>query len=376
MDINELRKKIDEVDSALIQNFEKRMEYVKLIAKYKIKNKLLIFNKEREQEVIELAISRLKNKSISDESREFFTSIMDVSKELQGKILGEENLKLLRKQGGRIVYPGVEGSYSGQATKEFFGDDLLIEPALTFKDVCRQVADGSAKYGVLPIENSISGSVLEVVDRIEEYDCHIVGEHKVKIKHCLLGLQQAEKSDIKIVHSHPQGISQCKDYILDNGFDVYEEVNTAVAAKKIMQGGDMTKAAIASESAAKLYGLKIIDYNIQKNSSNFTRFVIIAKEYDKNQQNDKISISFVVSNQPGSLYHVLSLFDKLDLNICRLESRPMSEKPWEYKFYLDFNASSFDERINIVFGQLQLGCGSFRVIGMYKGYEEIKEKSL
>ncbi len=372
MDINELRKKIDEVDSALIQNFEKRMEYVKLIAEYKIQNKMPIFHKQREDEVIDLAISRLTNTMIEDESREFFTSIMDISKELQGKILGEENLKLLKEQGGRIVYPGVEGSYSGQATKEFFGEDMLIEPALTFKDVCRQVADGSAKYGVLPIENSISGSVLEVIDRIEEFDCHIVGEHKVKIKHCLLGLPDAEKDEIKVVHSHPQGISQCKDYILDNDFEVKEEVNTAVAAKKIKQGGDMTRAAIASESAAKLYGLRILDYNIQKNSSNFTRFVIIAKDYEKIQKNDKISISFVVSNQPGALYHVLSLFDKLELNICRLESRPMSDKPWEYKFYLDFNASSFDKRIDVVFGQLQLGCGSFRVIGMYKGYEEVK----
>jgi chorismate mutase / prephenate dehydratase len=372
MSIDELRKKIDKIDESLIADFEKRMEYVKLIADYKIENKLPIINEKREHEVIDKAISRLSNKNLAEECREFLTSIMGISKEFQGKILGEENLRLLREQGGRIVYPGVEGSYSGQATHEFFGDGVVIEPALTFKDVCRQVADGSAKYGVLPIENSISGSVLEVIDRIEEFDCHIVGEHKVKIKHCLLGQKNAEMDDVKIVYSHPQGISQCKDYILDNDFNCKEEINTAVAAKMVKQSDDISKAAIASEMAAKLYGLRILDYNIQKNASNYTRFVIIAKEYDKNPQNDKISISFVVSNQPGSLYHVLSLFDKLKLNICRLESRPVSDKPWDYKFYLDFNASSFDERINVVFGQLQLGCGSFRVIGMYKGYEEIK----
>jgi len=370
MDLDKIRNEIDIIDSELITNFEKRMELVKRVAGYKIANKIPIFNGKREQEVIELAISRLKNKDLDKLTREFFTSIMDISKEMQGKILGEENLKLLKEQGGRIVFPGVEGSFSGQATREFFGGDVLAEAVPSFKEVCRQVANGSAKYGVLPIENSISGSVLEVIDRIEEYDCHVVGEHRVRIKHCLMGLPNAEAKDIHTVFSHPQGISQCKDYILDNDFVSKEAENTALAAKSVMEKGNKSFGAIASETAAELYGLRILDYNIQRNANNYTRFVIIAKEYDKNPQNDKISISFVVSNQPGSLFHVLSLFDKLKLNICRLESRPIPEKPWEYKFYLDFNASSDDERIKTVFGQLQLGCGSFRVIGMYKSHEE------
>lgn len=370
MDLDKIRHQIDIVDKNILENFEKRMEYVNEVAKYKIENKIPIYNGKRENEVIELAIERLKNKNLEVETRELFTSMMDVSKEMQGKILGKENLRLLKEQGGRIVFPGVEGSFSGQATREFFGDDILAEAVPSFKEVCIQVSNGSAKYGVLPIENSISGSVLEVIDRIEEYDCHVVGEHRVRIKHCLMGLPNADAKDIKVVFSHPQGISQCKDYILDNGYEAKESPNTAIAAKSVKENGNKSHGAIASETAAALYGLRIVDYNIQRNANNYTRFVIIAKEYDKNPQNDKISISFVVLNQPGALFHVLSLFDKLKLNICRLESRPIPEKPWEYKFYLDFNASSNDERIKTVFGQLQLGCGSFRVIGMYKSHED------
>jgi len=370
MDLDKLREQIDVVDKKMLDDFEKRMEYVKNVAEHKIENKIPIYNGKRENEIIELALSRLKNKDIERETREFFTALMDISKEMQGKILGEENMRVLKEQGGRIVFPGVEGSFSGQATREFFGEDILAEAVPSFKEVCRQVSNGNAKYGVLPIENSISGSVLEVIDRIEEFDCHVVGEHRVKIKHCLMGLPDADAKDIKTVFSHPQGISQCKDYILDNGYTAKEAENTAIAAKTVKETGNKSHGAIASETAAALYGLRILDYNIQRNANNYTRFVIIAKEYDKNPQNDKISISFVVLNQPGALFHVLSLFDKLKLNICRLESRPIPEKPWEYKFYLDFNASSDDERIKTVFGQLQLGCGSFRVIGMYKSHED------
>ncbi len=370
MELDKIREQIDTVDQTLVEAFEDRMELVENISKLKIENKLPIYNGTREQEVIDLAISRLKNKDLNRLTREFFTAIMQISKELQGKILGAENLRLLKEQGGRIVYPGVEGSYSGLATRDFFGESVIADAVPSFKEVCRQVADGSARLGVLPIENSISGSVLEVVDRIEEFDCHVVGEHRVRIKHCLLGLPDANEKDIRTVYSHPQGLTQCRDYILDHGYTAKESPNTAVAAKMVMEANNKSFGAIASEEAAKLYGLKILDYNIQRSANNYTRFVIIAKEYDNNPNNDKISISFTVANQPGALFNVLSLFDKLKLNIIRLESRPIPDKPWEYKFYLDFNAASDDERIKQVFGQLQLGCGSFRVIGMYKSHED------
>lgn len=372
MNLDEIRAKIDEVDKTLLESFEARMAYVREVADYKIQNRIPIYSGSREKEIIDLAISRLENKDLTGYTREYFTSLMNISKELQTKLSGEENLKLLKKQGGRIVYPGVEGSYSGQAAVEFFGEDAVAESVASFKDVCVQVAGGKARFGVLPIENSITGSVLEVIDRIEEFDCHVVGEYRMRIKHCLMGLPDAELSDIQTVFSHPQGLSQCRDYILENKFEPKEAQNTATAAKQVKSANNVSFAAIASEAAAKLYGLRILDYHIQKNANNYTRFVIIAKDYDEDVRNDKISISFVVANQPGALYHVLSLFDKLNLNIVRLESRPIPEKPWEYKFYLDFMAASDDERIGKVFGQLQLGCGQFRIIGMYKSHEDIE----
>ena len=186
MDLDKLRKEIDTVDQTLVEAFEDRMELVQNISKFKIENKLPIYNGTREQEVIDLAISRLRDKNLNELTREFFSAVMQISKELQGKILGKENLRLLKEQGGRIVYPGVEGSFSGQATREFFGDTALSEAVPSFKEVCRQVADGSAKFGVLPIENTISGSVLEVIDRIEEFDCHVVGEHRIRLNTAFL----------------------------------------------------------------------------------------------------------------------------------------------------------------------------------------------
>lgn len=370
--LEEIRAKVDAVDEKLLEHFEERMALVKLIAEYKIANHLPIYSGTREQDVMDRALAHLKNDQLADYTREYFTALMNISKDLQGRLLGEENLRLLREQGGRIVYPGPEGSFSGQAAQEFFGENAVAEAVSSFKEVCVQVAGGKAKYGVLPIENSITGSVLEVIDRIEEFDCFVVGEHRVRIKHCLMGLPDAELTDIQTVFSHPQGLSQCRDYLMENNFTQKEAQNTAIAAKQVKESNNKSFAAIASEAAAKLYGLRILDYHIQRNANNYTRFVIIAKEYSQNPDSDKVSISFVVANQPGALYHVLSLFDSLKLNIIRLESRPIPEKPWEYKFYLDFNARSDDERIAKVFGQLQLGCGSFRIIGMYKSHEEAK----
>ncbi|MEX1307048.1 MAG: chorismate mutase, partial [Eubacteriales bacterium] len=233
MNLDEIRAKIDKVDKSLLENFEQRMGYVKDVADYKIKNRIPIYSGAREKEIIDLAISRLKNPDITDYTREFFTSMMNISKELQTKISGEENLRLLKKQGGRIVYQGVEGSYSGQAAVEFFGEDAVAESVDSFKDVCVQVAGGKARFGVLPIENSITGSVLEVIDRIEEFDCHVVGEYRMRIKHCLMGLPDAELSDIQTVFSHPQGLSQCRDYILENKLSPTEAKNTAMAAKQV-----------------------------------------------------------------------------------------------------------------------------------------------
>ena len=299
MNLDEIRAKIDKVDKTLLENFEQRMEYVKEVADFKIQNRVPIYSGSREQEIIEMAISRLKNKDFTDYTREYFTSMMNISKEMQTKISGEENLRLLKKQGGRIVYPGVEGSFSGQAAVEFFGEDAVAESLPTFKDVCVQVAGGKARFGVLPIENSITGSVLEVIDRIEEFDCHVVGEYRMRIKHCLMGLPGAELADIQTVFSHPQGLTQCRDYLLENNLDAKEAQNTATAAKQVQQSNNKSFAAIASETAAKLYGLRILDYQIQRNPNNYTRFVIIAKDYDEDVSNDKISISFVVSNQPA-----------------------------------------------------------------------------
>ena len=228
------------------------------------------------------------------------------------------------------------------------------------------IKNGEADYAVLPIENSSAGSVRENYDLLVEYDHCIVGEQIIKIEHVLLGLPEAELSDIDQVYSHPQALMQCSK-ILEEHRD-WEKIslkNTAVSAKKVKEDGKKNQAAIASKLTAELYGLKILKENLSNNADNYTRFIIVTGKHVFEKDAKKVSICFELPHKSGSLYNILSHMIYNDLNMCKIESRPIPERNWEYHFFVDFEGNLNDSAVkNAIRGMMEEAV-NFKILGNY-----------
>jgi chorismate mutase/prephenate dehydratase len=266
----------------------------------------------------------------------------------------------------KVVFQGVEGAYSQQAMQEFFGADTKSRHVDTWRDAMEAIAQGDADYAVLPIENSSAGSVSENYDLLAEYDIAIVGEQIIPIDHCLLGVQGASLSDITDVYSHPQALMQCSKYLDDHGgWETHSMKNTAGAAKKVCEKNEKSKAAIAAGITAEIYGLAILDRKIQNNKNNFTRFIIVSGQKVFDRKADKISITFEIPHRSGSLYRTLSHLIENDLNMNRIESRPIQGKTWEYRFFIDIEGSLTDPKVQRALLGLERETEQLRILGNY-----------
>ena len=313
--------------------------------------------------------------SLKSGVKELFEQIMSMSRKRQYQILAGhgQGVKLdftqvdkLPGQEVRIVYQGEEGANSQSAMKVYFGEDAKGVPVETWRDAMETIAAGEADYAVLPIENSSAGIVTENYDLLVEYDNVIVGEQIIKIDHCLLGLPEAELSDIERVYSHPQALMQCSRFLEEHReWEKHSVKNTAVAAKKIMEDGRNNQVAIASRQNADIYGLKILKEGFQNNVNNSTRFVIVAgkKLFAKDAQ--KISICFEIAHESGSLYHTLSHFIYNNLNMDKIESRPIQKRNWEYRFFVDFEGNLNDSAVQNALRGLAEETTKLRILGNY-----------
>ena len=237
----------------------------------------------------------------------------------------------------RVAFAGKRGAYAEVAAKQFFGDTASIIPHASFEDVFKSITGGGADYGVLPIENSSTGAIAAVYDLFARYRAVIVGETAVAIRHCLMALPDASLDTIKNVYSHEQGFYQSREYLSAHpGWQCVPYHNTAVAAHMVAKSGDLSFAAIAGRQAAELYGLNILAENINSSDVNTTRFVIISPMPEIRPGANKISIAFTLPHTRGVLYRLLGIFAEQGLNLCKIESRPLPDAPWEYRFYLDF----------------------------------------
>jgi chorismate mutase/prephenate dehydratase len=245
-----------------------------------------------------------------------------------------ENLKVNKDT--KVMYYGVEGTYTQQAMEEFFGTEIKSINNQAFRGVMDAVESGKVDYGVLPIENSSTGGISDNYDLLIDYDVTIVGEHILPIDQCLLGVPGTEVSDIREVYSHPQGIWQCSDYLEKHPqMKPMEFASTAECAKKVANEKDKTKAAIASKRAASMYGLEVLGDSIQKDKENSTRFMIISNKKEYLEESNKIALCIELPHESGSLYGILSHFLYNDLNLSLIQSRPIKGKPWEYRFFVD-----------------------------------------
>jgi chorismate mutase/prephenate dehydratase len=266
----------------------------------------------------------------------------------------------------KVVYQGVPGAYSEQACINFFGD-ISAEGLEQFEDCFKALKKGSADYAVVPIENSSTGAIRQICDLLTQYDCSIVGEATVKVEHCLMAPKGATIHTITHVYSHEQGLFQCEQYLNTHAHWIrVPQADTAGSARMVAQTGDITKAAICSERAAKLYGLEILAPAINHNTHNTTRFVVVSPNMELREGADKISTVFVLPHEAGSLHEVLTVLAVHGLNMVKLESRPLPERSWEYMFFLEFNGRLDEDVTAEVLHELAQTTGDFRVLGNFK----------
>ncbi|RRJ25896.1 prephenate dehydratase [Lachnoanaerobaculum gingivalis] len=265
----------------------------------------------------------------------------------------------------KIVYQGVEGAYSHIVTQTLF-PDADTENVNTFEDAINSVLNGEASYCVVPIENSSAGIVTDIFDLLLKKDVVIVAEYDLHISHCLLGIKGASFFDIKIVYSHPQALMQCASYLKEHPeWSQISLLNTAVSAKKVKNEGKIEQAAIASELSAKLYGLNILDRGINRNSNNTTRFVVLSKEKIFSKASNKLSLILELPHEKGMLYNILGIFVLNGLNLLKIESRPIAEKTFEYRFFIDIEANLNSANVSNVLEILKNKVPFLKILGNY-----------
>ena len=265
----------------------------------------------------------------------------------------------------KVVYQGVEGAYSHIVTKKLF-PDINTENVNTFEDAIKEVLDGNALYCVVPIENSSAGIVTDVYDLLLKKDVVIVAEYDLHISHCLLGTKDADIEDIKTVYSHPQALMQCTSYLREHtDWSQVSFLNTAVSAKKVKDDNSKTQAAIASELSANIYDLKILDRSINRNSNNTTRFVVLSKEKIFSDSSNKLSLILELPHEKGMLYNILGIFVLNGLNLVKIESRPIPEKTFEYRFFIDIEGNLNSPNVSNVLEILKEKVPFLKVLGNY-----------
>lgn len=349
MELDELRKRIDGIDSEILKLLSRRMEFALRTRKMKTG----VEDADREKEVLEAAARHAKGLIRPEFSQKVFRDIIAESKALQN---GSPKL---------VGFQGEHGAYSEVAVRAFDTSWVPI-PTLEFLDVFEGVAKNQFDYGVVPVENSLEGAVTAVNDLLVETDLKIVGEIKVPVHHCLLALPETDYRDIKVVYSHPQALAQCRGFIARNKLEPRPYYDTAGAAMMLSNERPKAAAAIASRLCAEIYDLEVLKENIEDHESNNTRFVVLAKEGSR-EKGDKCSIIFSTAHKAGALYEVLKLFSQAGVNLTRIESRPIRKDVGKFAFLLDFEGSIGDSEVATVLEKVQKETMMYKFLGCYKG---------
>ena len=370
----ELRNEIDAIDKEIVGLFQKRMKISSEVAEYKISTGKKVFDRAREEEKIR-AVTELADNDFNRHGIEkLFQQIMSMSRKLQYQLLAQNGVvgrlpfiavEEIEKSRVRVVFQGVEGAYSEAAMKAFFQDDITSFHVEHWRDAMEAIAEGSADFAVLPIENSTAGSVSDMYDLLMEFENYIVGEQVIPIEHCLLALPGTKMEEIKRVYSHPQSLMQSARYLSGHDWQQISMQNNAFAALKVAKDKDQTQAAIASAYAGEKFGLKVLADKIYDNEANSTRFIIVTNQRIFRWDAKKISISFEVPHTSGSLYNILSHFIYNNLNMTKIESRPIPGRNWEYRFFIDFEGNLNDGGVKNALRGIREEANNMRILGNY-----------
>lgn len=264
----------------------------------------------------------------------------------------------------KVAFQGEPGAYSEQAVFEYFGKVETL-PCESFEAMFDAAACGKSDVALAPIENSLAGSIHQNYDLLLRHNLHIVGEYFLRVRHCLIVNPGVKKEKIKKAISHPQALGQCAAYLRGHGIRAEQVYDTAGSVKMLKESGARDTAAIASRRAAELYGMQILEEGIEDNPENYTRFLAVAREAVMPEADAKTSIVFTLKNQPGALFKALSVFALRDIDLTKIESRPLQGKPWEYLFYIDFIGSVRDEVSRRALEHLGEYALTLRVLGSY-----------
>ena len=268
----------------------------------------------------------------------------------------------------RVAFQGEPGAYSEQAAYGFF-EQVETVPCESFEAVFAAVTSGEAKSGLIPIENSLAGSIHQNYDLLLRHDLHIVGEHFLRVRHCLIALPGVEKGEIRKVISHPQALGQCAGYLRGLGVKTEPVYDTAGSVKMLKASGERATASIASKRAAEIYEMQVLEEGIEDNPENYTRFLAIAPKPVVPAGEAKTSIVFTLKNHPGALFKALSVFALRDIDLTKIESRPLPGKPWEYLFYIDFIGAIHEMQVGKALDHLGEYALSLRVLGSYPRFK-------
>ncbi len=351
MSLEELRRKIDELDQKIVALVAERVKVAGAIGEEKKEQGKAVVDMGREHRVLEHIRELARRQQVNED---------DMEKVYRQRITASK-----REQGIEVAYQGESGAYAEEAVFQFFGVAIQPKPRETLEGVFKAVAAGEVRFGVVPVENSLEGIISRVYDLLLDSDLQVCGETELRVSHCLIACAEAGLDTIKRVYSHPQALAQCRNFLKHLKCELIPTDNTATSVRLVKEKGTPDNAAIASARAAEIHGMKVIAREIEDNPNNFTRFFILARQDSPSSGNDKTSIVFSVKDRPGALYESLKAFARRNINLTKLESRPTRQKPWEYNFYVDFTGHREDKPVRETLEELGQTSIFVKVLGSY-----------
>ena len=365
--LEELRNQLDEIDNRMAELYQMRMDVCQQVGEYKVKAGRKVYDRQREKDKLADVASKLQGEFNKKGIKELYSQLMSMSRKLQYQRLVEAGalgrlpfiqIHSLDKENARVVFQGTEGAY-GQAAVNCFH-------VRTFRDAMEAIEEGSADFAVLPIDNSSAGPVNEMYDLLDEFENYIVAETILPVVHTLSGLPGTRLSEIKRVYSKAEALMQTTRFLDDHSdWQRISVVNTAIAAKKVLEDQDKAQAAVCSAYAAKIHGLEVLVDEINDEADNSTRFIVVTNQKIFLKDASKISIEFELPHESGSLYNILSHFIYNDLNMTKIESRPVEGKQWEYRFFVDFDGNLEDAAVKNAIRGLREEARNLRILGNY-----------
>ena len=357
MDLKEAREQISRIDAEMAELFTRRMEAVREIASYKRERGLPIEDKEQEARVIERNSRQIEDETMRSFYVRFLQDTMDVSKRWQQRLMS----------GIQVAYCGVEGAFAGIAAQRIFPEGTMV-PFASFEEAYNSVVSGVCDTAVLPIENSYAGEVGRVIDLMFSGNLYVNGVYDLSVTQNLLGVPGARPEDVRRVLSHPQALAQCGKYIEEHGYEAVTAENTAMAAQTVAETGDPSTAAIASKETAALYGLQILDHDINESKANTTRFAVFSRVENATpgkRDGAAFLLLFTVNDEVGGLAKAINIISAYNFNMRVLRSRPMKELPWHYYFYAEVEGDDTSENGRRMIGALKGSCPMVKVVGHY-----------